>query len=54
MTESWSDSGFTQTPAISMASRNKWTGDTFRLNYLRKGPGIVIEPRDGDFANASI
>nr|DAJ37259.1 MAG TPA: hypothetical protein [Caudoviricetes sp.] len=47
MTESWSPEGYSLTPAISMASRNKWSGDSFRLNYLRQGPGTVIVPRDG-------
>lgn len=46
MTESWSQDGFSQTPSISMASRNKWNGDGFRIDFTREGPGAVIVPRD--------
>lgn len=46
MTESWSADGFSQVPTISMTSRGKWNGDSFRIDFDRKGPGEVIVPRE--------
>lgn len=46
MTESWSADGFSQVPTISMTSRGKWNGDSFRIDFARNSPGEVIEPRE--------
>ena len=46
MTESWSADGFSQTPTISMTSRGKWHGDSFRIDFTRTRPGEVIVPRE--------
>lgn len=48
MTESWSADGFSQTPTISMTSRGKWHGDSFRIDFTRTRPGEVIVPRERD------
>jgi hypothetical protein len=48
MTESWSADGFSQTPTISMTSRSKWHGDSFRIDFARTRPGEVIVPRERD------
>lgn len=48
MTESWSSSGFSRVPTISMSSRTKWNGDGFRIDFTRGGPGEVIAPRERD------
>lgn len=48
MTESWSADGFSQVPTISMTSRGKWHGDSFRIDFARTRPGEVIEPRERD------